>query len=275
LGLPKGSVTGFEMMESNRFGMTQFQERLTFQRGLEGELTRSIQALVVGAKCPRAPGLAQPERVFSRAAKAVGLGAGEPEPWAHAGPRPAGGHCASGGVQRAGDDPSSVSVLDDTGKLLSTPADGDGGMNGGDAQQLQHVQQMEQLYSQPHPGHPGAGGGAQNVKAQVTAEVDFSQTESTSESHKPNQTPDARPVRSQQLVESGAGGGRRAADRCAGCHHQPAARPVGCAINGPAQALARRGLQRAAGSAAGGASASPSSTTRWTRRCGWCGAAPA
>ena len=35
LGLPKGSVAGFEMMESNRFGMTQFQERLTFQRGLE------------------------------------------------------------------------------------------------------------------------------------------------------------------------------------------------------------------------------------------------
>ena len=32
------------MMEANRFGMTQFQERLTFQRGLEGELTRSIQA---------------------------------------------------------------------------------------------------------------------------------------------------------------------------------------------------------------------------------------
>ena len=44
-GLPKGSVAGFEMMESNRFGMTQFQERLTFQRGLEGELTRSIQGL--------------------------------------------------------------------------------------------------------------------------------------------------------------------------------------------------------------------------------------
>ena len=44
-GLPKGSVTGFELMETNRFGMTQFQERLTFQRGLEGELTRSIQSL--------------------------------------------------------------------------------------------------------------------------------------------------------------------------------------------------------------------------------------
>ena len=43
--MPKGAVAGFEMMDANRFGMTQFQERLTFQRGLEGELTRSIQAL--------------------------------------------------------------------------------------------------------------------------------------------------------------------------------------------------------------------------------------
>jgi type III secretory pathway lipoprotein EscJ len=44
-GLPKGSVVGFELMDSARFGQTQFQERLTFQRGLEGELTRSILAL--------------------------------------------------------------------------------------------------------------------------------------------------------------------------------------------------------------------------------------
>src|SRR6218665_891420 len=44
-GLPKGSVLGFELMESSKFGVTQFQERLNFRRGLEGELTRSIQAL--------------------------------------------------------------------------------------------------------------------------------------------------------------------------------------------------------------------------------------
>ncbi len=44
-GLPKGSVVGFELMDNARFGQTQFQERLTFQRGLEGELTRSILAL--------------------------------------------------------------------------------------------------------------------------------------------------------------------------------------------------------------------------------------
>ena len=38
-------MVGFELMDSARFGQTQFQERLTFQRGLEGELTRSITAL--------------------------------------------------------------------------------------------------------------------------------------------------------------------------------------------------------------------------------------
>src|SRR5271154_1890785 len=44
-GLPKGTVSGFELMDNARFGQTQFQERLTFQRGLEGELTRSITSL--------------------------------------------------------------------------------------------------------------------------------------------------------------------------------------------------------------------------------------
>ena len=46
-GLPRGGTVGFELMENQRFGITQFQERLNFQRGLEGELARSIQALPV------------------------------------------------------------------------------------------------------------------------------------------------------------------------------------------------------------------------------------
>ena len=44
-GLPRGGNVGFELMENQKFGTTQFQERLNFQRGLEGELARSIQAL--------------------------------------------------------------------------------------------------------------------------------------------------------------------------------------------------------------------------------------
>ena len=69
---------------------------------------RRIDALhpgpVVGAKCPGAPRLAEPERIFPRTAKAIRLGAGEPAPRAYPGPQPVGRHRASGGFQRAGDD---------------------------------------------------------------------------------------------------------------------------------------------------------------------------
>ena len=36
-GLPKGSVVGFELVDNQKFGATQFQEQINYQRGLEGE----------------------------------------------------------------------------------------------------------------------------------------------------------------------------------------------------------------------------------------------
>ena len=202
-GLPKGSVAGFEMMESNRFGMTQFQERLTFQRGLEGELTRSIQALSsvqsarVHLALPNQNGFFREQQKPS-ASVLVSLNAGRTLDRAQL----AGiVHLVSSSVPEM--NPAAVSVLDDTGKLLSTPPEGTPG--GGDAQQLQQVQQLEQLYSQRILAILEPVVGRQNVKAQVTAELDFSQTEQTSESHKPNQTPDSTAVRSQQIMESSNG----------------------------------------------------------------------
>ena len=44
-GLPKGGVVGFELVDNQKFGTTQFQEQINYQRGLEGELARSIQSL--------------------------------------------------------------------------------------------------------------------------------------------------------------------------------------------------------------------------------------
>ena len=44
-GLPQGGAVGFELMDSTRLGMTQFQEQVAYQRGLEGELSRTIQSL--------------------------------------------------------------------------------------------------------------------------------------------------------------------------------------------------------------------------------------
>jgi flagellar M-ring protein FliF len=249
-GLPKGSVAGFEMMESNRFGMTQFQERLTFQRGLEGELTRSIQALSsvqsarVHLALPNQNGFFREQQKPS-ASVLVSLNAGRSlDRNQLAGIV----HLVASSVPEMS--PSAVSVLDDTGKLLSTPVDGVNGVTGGaDAQQLQYVQQLEQLYSRRVLDILEPIVGRQNVKAQVTAELDFSQTEQTSESHKPNQTPDSSAIRSQQLVESTNGAAGGPAGVPGATTNQPPA-PSTAPVNGPAQPLA------AAGGGAAGATAS-------------------
>lgn len=44
-GLPKGGTVGFELFDKVSFGLTDFAQKLNFQRGLEGELARTISSL--------------------------------------------------------------------------------------------------------------------------------------------------------------------------------------------------------------------------------------
>jgi flagellar M-ring protein FliF len=255
-GLPKGSVAGFELMEGNRFGVTQFQERVSFQRGLEGELTRSIQALAsvqsarVHLALPNQNGFFREQQKPS-ASVLVSLNAGRSLDRSQI----AGiVHLVASSVPEM--KPEAVSVLDDSGKLLSQPANGPDSVAGGaDTQQLQYVQQLEQLYRQRIIDILEPVVGRQNVKAQVTAEVDFSQTEQTSETHKPNQTPDSGSIRSQQLLESSNPGPAGPSGVPGATSNQPPG-PNAAPVNAPAQALA----PAAPGAAA--APAAPVSTRR-------------
>lgn len=64
-GLPKGGAVGFDLMDNMKIGVTQFQENVAYQRALEGEITRTIEAIssVKGARVH----LAMPkETVFVR-----------------------------------------------------------------------------------------------------------------------------------------------------------------------------------------------------------------
>ncbi len=239
-GLPRGSVTGFEAMDANRFGMTQFQERLAFQRGLEGELTRSIQALSsvqnarVHLALPNQNGFFREQQKPS-ASVLVSLTAGRTlDRTQLAGIV----HLVSSSVPEM--NANAVSVLDDTGKLLSTPPDG-ANESGVDAQQLQYTQQIEQVYSRRILDILEPIVGRENVKAQVTADVDFSQTESTSELHKPNQSPDSSAIRSQQISESGVGaaGGQPSGVPGATSNQPPG--PSSAPINGSLQAMSAAG----------------------------------
>ena len=44
-GLPRGGMVGFELMENQKFGISQFAEQVNYQRGLEGELARTIMSI--------------------------------------------------------------------------------------------------------------------------------------------------------------------------------------------------------------------------------------
>ncbi len=202
MGLPKGSVNGFELMEANRFGMTQFQERLTFQRGLEGELTRSIQSLssVQAARVHLA--LPNQNGFFREQQKAGASVLLTLHPGRSLDKAQIAGivHLVASSVPEM--NPKSVSVVDDAGTLLSSTPEGQA--LGADTQKLQYVQQLEQTYTRRVLDilEPLVGEG--NVKAQVSADVDFSLAESTSEQHRPNQGGEPGAVRSQQTVEDGS-----------------------------------------------------------------------
>jgi flagellar M-ring protein FliF len=232
LGLPKGSTVGFELMDSSRFGMTQFQERLTFQRGLEGELTRSIQSL----------GTVQAARIHLALPNQNGFFREQQKPSAsvllslHPGRsldrmQVAGiVHLVASSVSEL--DPKAVSVVDDAGNLLSSPADATLGAN---SQQMQHVKQLEQSYVQRIQDILAPVVGRQNVKAQVTLEVDFSEKEMTQQIHTPNQLESA--VRSKQLVENGNGVSNTLAAGVPGAASNQPSPLVTSPINGPAQNL--------------------------------------
>lgn len=243
LGLPKGAINGFEMMESNRFGMTQFQERLTFQRGLEGELTRSIQSIASVASARVHLALPNQNGFFREQQKPSASVLLSLHPGRSLDKAQLAGivHLVASSVPEM--PPSAVSVLDDTGKLLSkSPDAADNPMNA-DAEQLQYIQQVEQMYSRRILDILEPLVGKDNVRAQVTAELDFSQTESTTESHAPNQKPDVSAVRSQQVVESFSGPGGTPSNPTGvpgGASNQPPAQAA-APINGAAQPLGAAG----------------------------------
>ncbi len=202
-GLPKGSTVGYELMDKSSIGQTQFNERLSFQRGLEGELTRTITALAdvadarIHLAIPQQNGFFREQQKPSASVMLTLRGGRSLDRAQIAGIV----HLVSASVPELS--PKAVSVLDQTGALLSnTNNDGLGG-SGLDSQQLQYKQQIEANFNKRIYELLEPVVGRENLRATVTADVDFSQVESTAEEFKPNQGQNAAAsVRSSQTNEA-------------------------------------------------------------------------
>ena len=203
-GLPKGGTVGFELMENQKFGISQFAEQVNYQRALEGELARSVQSIaaVQGARVHLAipkPTVFVKEQQKPSASVVLTLHQGRLLDSAQVS---AIIHLISSSVPEMSS--KSVTVVDQSGTLLSASTDGNSN-EALDASQLKYVRQIEQNFVQRIESILTPIVGVTNVRAQVTAVIDFAQTEQTAEIYKPNTDPKESALRSQQLLESSNG----------------------------------------------------------------------
>lgn len=231
-GLPKGGTVGFELMDSQKFGTSQFAEQVNYQRALEGELARSINSIsaVESARVHLAlpkPSLFVRDQKKPSASVVLTLHRGRT---IDEGQISAIVHLISSSVPELS--AKSITVVDQAGNLLSAA---NAGTRGLDVSQLKYAQEIEQGYIRRIEAilQPIVGSG--NVHAQVAADIDFSIVENTDEKYRPNQEPGSAAVRSQQSSESGQQGGSPASGVPGALSNQPPPDPV-APITNPAQA---------------------------------------
>jgi flagellar M-ring protein FliF len=195
-GLPKGSGIGFEILEKESgFGTSQFIETARYQRALEGELARTIASLdnVKTARVHLAIP-AQPSFIRNRkkpsASIMVALYAGRN---LDDGQVAAITHLVSSSVPSL--DPDRVTVIDDKGQLLTSPnSSGDMALS---SSQFEYRHKMEQDYEHRIEDLLTPVMGPGKVRAQVSADLDFTAIDQTKETY----NPDLPAIRSEQTTE--------------------------------------------------------------------------
>jgi flagellar M-ring protein FliF len=195
-GLPHTDSMGFELLQQeNGFGASRLVENARYQRALEGELARSIMTLanVASARVH----LATPKQsVFVRQRKApsasvvVKLYAGRT---LEKGQVEAIGHLVASSVPEL--EVGHVTVVDHKGRLLSRKEDSR--QMTLSTSQFEYTKELEDHYKQRVEDILTPLLGRENLRAEVTAEVDFTVTEQTREHF----NPDVSAVRSEQLNE--------------------------------------------------------------------------
>ncbi|MBD2799752.1 flagellar M-ring protein FliF [Xenorhabdus sp. M] len=221
-GLPKGGAAGFELLDKEKFGISQFSEQVNYQRALEGELARTIESLgpVQSARVHLAlpkPSLFVREQKAPSASVTVGLLQGRV---LDEGQINAIVHMVSSSV--AGLPAGNVTIVDQSGRLL-TQADATGrDLN---TTQLKYTQEVENRFQHRIETILAPVVGRGNVHAQVTAQIDFSRREETAEEYKPNQPPNQAAVRSKQTSSSEQSGGPLVGGVPGALSNQPSAAP--------------------------------------------------
>lgn len=258
-GLPKAGNVGFELLENQKFGTSQFVERVNYLRGLEGELARSVSSM----------GQVKSARVHLAVPKPSAFVREQERPTAsviltlHPGRvlDPAQIAAVSRLVSSAvpGMKVQDVAIMDTEGGVLGSNANRLAGL---DASQLKYTAEIEGALASRLAAILEPLAGKEGFRAQVTVDVDFDERERTSEIYGKNSPPNPQSIRSQQSVD--AGGNRSGPGGIPGSlTNQPPLPPEAPIVNQvQTQADARARNLRAPGTVETGVSVSDDSNFR-------------
>lgn len=257
-GLPKGGAVGFELLDQEKFGISQFSEQVNYQRALEGELARTIETLgpVKNARVHLAmpkPSLFVREQKSPSASVTLSL---EPGRALDEGQISAVVHMVSSAV--AGLPPGNVTLVDQGGHLLTQSNTAGRDLN--DAQ-LKYAMDVESRFQRRIESILAPIVGSGNVHAQVTAQIDFANKEKTEEQYRPNSDPSQAAVRSRQLNQSEQVNGRNPGGVPGALSNQPAP-PNNAPIANAPQNNAANAPQQNQTTSMGGSTPSGSSNTQ-------------
>ena len=237
-GLPKAGNVGFELLENQKMGTSQFVEQVNYQRGLEGELARSISSLAQ-VKSARVMLAIPKQTAFMReqekptASVVVTM---HPGRFLDAQQVAAITNLVSSSVPNLG--PANVTIVDSEGSLLAPNAQRSMGL---DSTQLKYVAELEGALSKRVQAILEPVTGKENVRAQVTVDMDFGELERTEETFGKNSPPNQSSIRSQQTNEA-ANPGTTASGVPGALTNQPPANAQ-APINAPGGAAANNGPQ--------------------------------
>lgn len=176
-GLPKGAGVGFEVLDNEPMGTSQFVERVNYQRALEGSLGRTIESLSAVESATVHLAIPKPSVFLSESEKPSASVLLKLYPGrVLSGAQVAGiVHLVASAV--AGLSDQNVSVVDQDGNLLTAGPRADSGIQ---PEQLAYRNTVEQQYRKQIEALLAPLVGSDGVRVAVSADIDFSKTESSS-----------------------------------------------------------------------------------------------
>ncbi len=204
-GIPKSGRVGLELFDITNLGTTTFQEKVKWQRAIQGELQRTIESMD-GVNSARVA-IAKPEKsVFAKrenettASVLLTL-----RPGAELTKKQIKGitNLVAGSVE--GLLPQHVTIVDSFGNLLTPDEENPEELGGAEENRLNYKQALEQSYVHRIEQMLSKVLGPNRVVARVTADLDFSLNEREEEVYDPA----GQVIRSERSIEKGTGFSQR------------------------------------------------------------------